>query len=545
VIIAVLLALLWSALACWRIYRLARFFQIEEYMSGRFLRWMAARWERFAPKRFLGGALAGFIATGAALLLDVDLPAVHAAWWVGVAAIIGWPEPVKEVKKRFKATQRATRLLATAFTLAGVWNVGFMLVLLARVDQVEATTLQIIALVGLLAYFIAPLALPVANGLMYPLESTLRRMFRERARRRLQESKVKVIGVTGSFGKTSTKDYLAHILGGRYKVIKTPKSYNTLVGVSLTINNDFDPQAGYEYYVIEMGAYMPGEIKRICDLTRPQIGIIVAIGPQHLERFGAPEKIVTAKYELVQAIPKEGFVAFNWDDPRVRGMAERGHPDTRIGVSCADPPAEDARLIAGNIRHSLEGLAFDVADRSTGEERTFTTSLIGLHNVTNILLATAVARQLGMSLNEIALRVTTLMATEHRLKQTRLPNGITMLDDAYNTNPVGSANALQVLALNKNGRRVLITPGMIELGDLQEAENEKLGRLAAEVCTDIVLVGVEQTRPIQRGVKSVTTFDPSRLHVFDTVTEAIQWYQRELRQGDAVLILNDLPDNYF
>ncbi|KAB2855242.1 MAG: UDP-N-acetylmuramoyl-tripeptide--D-alanyl-D-alanine ligase, partial [Anaerolineae bacterium] len=129
------------------------------------------------------------------------------------------------------------------------------------------------------------------------------------------------------------------------------------------------------------------------------------------------------------------------------------------------------------------------------------------------------------------------------LKQTRLPNGVMMLDDAYNTNPVGSASALEVLKLNQNGRRVLITPGMVELGPLHEEENEKLGQRAAAACTDIVLVGVEQTKPIQRGVKNAG-FDETHLHVFETVTEAIQWYQAELKAGDAVLILNDLPDNY-
>ncbi len=542
-IAVLLLAALWAALTCWRIYRLARFFQIEEYMPSRFLRWIIAKRERGTPNRLVEGVVTGLVLFVALTAFAPDTLAIHVGFWAAIIVFIAWPEPVKEVKKTFKATQRAMRLLVTAFVLAIMFNLALAAILASIADEITASTLGAVSLIGMIAYLLAPLALSAANILMFPVESSMRRMFRERARQRLAQSRVKVIGITGSFGKTSTKDYLHHILSGRYQVIKTPKSYNTLMGVCLVINNDFDPNAGDDYFIIEMGAYIPGEIKRICELTKPQAGIVTAVGPQHLERFGTLENIVTAKYELVEAVPKDGFVAFNFDDDLVRGMGQRGYPDTCIGVSYGNPPREEARLIAQNIQHTLDGLKFDVVDRQTGEERTFNTTLIGLHNVTNILLATTVAHQLGMSLAEISLRVATLTATEHRLKQTRLPNGVMMLDDAYNTNPVGSASALEVLKLNQHGRRVLITPGMVELGPLHEQENEQLGQRAAAACTDIVLVGVEQTKPIQRGVKKAG-FDETHLHVFETVTEAIQWYQAELKAGDAVLILNDLPDNY-
>jgi UDP-N-acetylmuramoyl-tripeptide--D-alanyl-D-alanine ligase len=224
-------------------------------------------------------------------------------------------------------------------------------------------------------------------------------------------------------------------------------------------------------------------------------------------------------------------------------MAERGHPQTRWLVSCVEEPLAEARLVGLDVRHTREGLEFSVLDRQTGEQQLFATTLIGLHNVTNILLATAVALQEGMNLKEIAMRVATLSAPDHRLRRNTLPNGVTILDDAYNTNPVGAANALQVLSLYEEGRRILITPGMVELGPLQAQENEKLGKLAAKYCTDIVLVGIEQTQPIQRGVKS-TAFDTNHLLVVDTLKEAIDWYQSVVNTGDAVLFLNDLPDIY-
>lgn len=539
--IAILLAVIWSVLSIWQIRLLARFFQLEEYKSGRFVRWLMAKWERVAPMRFVVAGIGGLVLSGLMLAVGLDAVVIHTIWWIVVVIVIALPEPIKEVKKRFVATQRAKRLLGTAFGLAVVVNVGIAVILVSSQDKVEAGSLLIVSVVGLVSYGMAPLALPTANAVMYPVEGTLRLRFRDKARRRLVEARPIVIGVTGSYGKTSTKDTIAHILSGRFKVLATPKSYNTLMGICIVVNNELTPQAGYQYFVTEMGAYVRGEIEQICELTKPQIGVVTAIGPMHLERFKTLENTVEAKYELIKALPQDGVGVFNGDDERVREMAERGYPDTRCCVSYGENPV-DARLIAKNVRHTVDGLTFEVVDRETDEERTFNTRLIGQHQVTNILLAAMVARHAGMPLNEIGMRVASLTPSEHRLNRSTLPNGIVVLDDAYNTNPVGAVSALQALNMYE-GRRVLITPGMVELGPLQDEENRKLGEAAAEYCTDIVLVGVEQTKPIADGVHS-TDFDEARLLVVDTVQEAIEWYQRELKSGDAILFLNDLSDNY-
>lgn len=538
-IMAIILAVFWSALVIWRIRLLARFFQLEEYKSGRFLRWVMARRERFLPTQFVIGILVGIGATAMLIVLEVEANIIHLLAWSLAGVVVVWPTPAKEIKKRFVATQRASRLLGAAFVVAVLINVSVALL----ISEDGSGSLFAIGMIGLITYGMAPLALPVGNALMYPVEATLRWGFRSKARRRLEQAGPVVIGVTGSYGKTSTKDYIAHILAGRFKVLVTPKSYNTVMGICITINNDLEPSAGYQYLVVEMGAYVRGEIRRICELTHPQISVVTAVGPQHLERFGSIENIVEAKYEIIKGLPPDGVGVFNADDPHVREMAGRGYPQTIHLVSYADEPGDKPRLVARNVQHTMDGLKFDVLDRATGAVRSFNTQLVGLHNVTNVLLATMVACHLGMPLNEIAMRVASLVPTEHRLKRTTLPNGIVVLDDAYNTNPVGAISAMQVLSLYQEGRRVLITPGMVELGPLQEEENEKLGRAATEYCTDIILVGAEQTRPIQRGVRS-TDFDLEHLLVVDTVQEAIDWYQRELKRGDAILFLNDLSDNY-
>jgi UDP-N-acetylmuramoyl-tripeptide--D-alanyl-D-alanine ligase len=539
--IAILLAVIWSGLSIWRIRILARFFQLEEYKAKRFIRWLAGTRERVASTRFLVAGIGGLVVAGLMLAAGLESVVVHAILWIVVVIVIALPEPIKEIKKRFVATKRAKRLLGTAFGLAVVVNVGAALIIVSGQDAVEAGSLLIVGGVGLVSYGLAPLALPTANVLMYPVEGTMRWMFREKARRRLAAAQPIVIGVTGSYGKTSTKDTIAHILSGRFKVLATPKSYNTLMGICIVVNNELEPHAGYQYFVTEMGAYVRGEIEQICELTKPQIGVVTAIGPMHLERFKTLDNTVTAKYELIKALPQDGVGIFNGDDERVRGMAERGYPDTRYCVSYGESP-QDARLIAKNVRHTVDGLTFEVVDQESGEERTFSTRLIGQHNVTNILLAAMVARQAGMPLNEIGMRVASLTPSEHRLNRSTLPNGVVVLDDAYNTNPVGAVSALQALSMYK-GRRVLITPGMVELGTVQDEENTRLGEAAATYCTDIILVGVEQTKPIVEGVKR-TDFDQTRLLVMETVQEAIEWYQRELQGGDAILFLNDLSDNY-
>lgn len=539
-----LLIFVWLAGILLRIWRLARFFQIEGYDSRRFLRWLLGRPSRYIMWRalvFVGvAALTSFVLNW----FGQDTDSLYLAIW-GVTAILAtWPEPPKEVKQKFKLTHRAARLLIAAFTLTAIAAVSAEVTLNTGVSASERTKFLVITSVGLVVYHLSPLALPLANLLMLPVEVGFRRMFIARARRALRRASPVVIGITGSYGKTSTKEYLAHILRGRYEVLATPRSYNTLMGVCLTINNNLKRSGPLDYFIVEMGAYIEGEIRAICKLTRPQISLVTAVGPQHLERFGSIEATARAKYEIIEALPRDGVGIFNWDDHEVRTMYERGYPDTRIAVTWENAEhATQLRLLARQVRQTVDGLTFEVVDTLLGEQEQFSTPLVGKHNVTNILLATAVARHLGMSLREIAVRVATLQSAEHRLQRKTLPGGITVIDDAYSANPAGARNVLDVLALYREGRRVLITPGIVELGPLHAQENQALGRLAARICTDIVLVGAEQTRPIQQGIREAG-FSEEHLFVFGTRDEAIAWFQRELRDGDTVLFLNDLPDTY-
>jgi UDP-N-acetylmuramoyl-tripeptide--D-alanyl-D-alanine ligase len=536
----------WGIGAGLRIYRQARFYQIEEYMSGRYLRWVWRLRERWLPRR----PVAAYLASAALVLLltETDDGIVPFIICAAAACAAAWPARDSEIKKAFRPTARAQRLLATAWIvaggllLAGVWS-------LAQISTQWMVELRFTAVgsLGLAVMIASPIWLVLGSSLMTPIEALLRQRFVARARRVLAEIDPVVIGITGSYGKTSTKHYLAHIMNGLYKTYATPKSYNTLMGICIAINNDLAHDHSVEYFIAEMGAYIPGEIARLCDLTHPRIAIEVEVGPQHLERFGSLENIAVAKYELIKALPADGVGVFNWDNPYVREMYERGHPNTRIAVSKdADPAAVttgEPRFVATDCSESLDGLRFTVTDTYSGEQADMYTPLLGIHNVTNILLATAVAVHEGMSLSEVARRVRTLQPAESRLVRQTTPQGITILNDAYSANPVGIVSALRALSLHSSARRLLITPGMVELGPLMESENHMLGEIAAQHATDVILIGPTQTAPIKQGLLKAG-FPEARIQVVETLGEAQRWYQEQLNAGDTVLFLNDLPDTY-
>ncbi len=531
-------ALLWLLGSAWRVVRLARFFQLEEYKPDRYLLWLRGQRRRIVIARALG-------AVGFALGISLIMPDLAPFAW-GAAAVAGtWPIPEGEVKKDFVLTLRAARILGVSIVLIAL---PFLLI---TVFPQDVTGLIMAGVLGLIVFHLTPLALPAAVIVLAPFERLIKALIVWDAAGILRRAQPNVIGITGSYGKTSTKNFITHLLGGRYRVLQTPKSYNTLMGVCIVIRRDLrvsqTPEYTVDHFVVEMGAYVEGEIREICDLTHPDMAVITAVGPQHLERFGSLEATARAKYELVAALPSGGVGFFNWDNAYVRGMMAKRDDIEKITVS-ADPDAPPLseggpQVIASDLGVSADGLTFTITDRRTGDLRPFTTSLLGRHNVTNILLAAAVALHEDIPLGEIALRVASLEPVEHRLQLRPQPNGTIILDDAYSANPVGAAEAVRTLGLFEGGRRVLITPGMVELGPIQWEENAKLGEIAAAHCTDAVLVGTEQAEPIREGLRRAG-FPAENIHVVPTRAEAFAWYNTRAESGDAVLFLNDLVDTY-
>ena len=546
-ILMTIIALIWAAGTNFRIYRQARFYQIEEYMSGRYIRWLFSERERWLPSR----SLAVFFIGGVIAFFNDSIPgevAIFPYFASIVAAVIAvFPPREGEIKKAFVRTQRASRMLGAAFLL----SIIFAIVSLYFVNGLDISSDRfsagLIATTGFINFTLAPVWLMLGNLFMTPVESAMRQRYIRQAESVLATIQPKIIGITGSYGKTTTKNFLHDVLNGRYKTYATPKSYNTLMGITLAINTDLANDYSVEYFISEMGAYVEGEIERICQLTPPDISIVTEVGPQHLERFGSLENVEAAKYEIIKNLPPHGLGVFNWDNPYVCNMYEKGYPDNRIAVSkilsVEEASQKGVRFIATDIEETLDGLSFTVHDTQTNQTETFTTAVIGEHNVMNLLLTTAVAVHEGMTLKDVAFRVRTLQPAESRLVRKETAAGITIINDAYSANPVGVLSSLKVLGMHKTGKRLLITPGMVELGDLQDEENRKLGEVATQYATDIILVGEKQTEPIKQGILS-TDFAEDNLHIFETLSEATAWYQQHLTSGDTVLFLNDLPDTY-
>jgi UDP-N-acetylmuramoyl-tripeptide--D-alanyl-D-alanine ligase len=390
-----------------------------------------------------------------------------------------------------------------------------------------------------ISMILAPRLSMLANFILWPLQASINLMYRVRARRKLSRFKPMVVGITGSYGKTSTKYFTEALMESRFRVLKTRASFNTILGVCRAINEELGPE--HEVLIVEMGAYRRGEIRDMARLTRPHIGVLTAIGPQHLERFGSIETIEKAKFELPAALAADGIAVMNNDDPRVRRLAATlTKPRVlRYGV---DTTAGELDLAADEIAHGPDGLAFTLVERD-GRRTPVKTRLIGIHNVSNILAAATVARAAGVTMREIAGAIGRLQPVPHRLEVHTGTDGVTIIDDAYNSNPVGAFNALEALKEFRTGRKILITPGMVELGAEQDARNQELGVRAAGVCDFVILVGPNQTAAIRRGLDGAG-YAAAKITTAKNLNDGLEAMKGIVRAGDVVLFENDLPDLY-
>lgn len=346
-----------------------------------------------------------------------------------------------------------------------------------------------------------------------------------------------VIGITGSYGKTSTKHYLHRILSEEFEVLMTPGSYNTTMGVIRTVREMMKPYDSI--FICEMGAKQKGDIKEICDLVHPKIGIITAVGPMHLESFKTMENVQSTKFELIDSLPSDGFAVVNNDFLFCANRIVSNVETSRYAIEGGN---NEADYYATDIRYSPDGTNFTVKGPDSFTLPLFT-RLVGACNISNLLGAIIVALRLGMSKEKIAYAVSRIEQVEHRLSVKRTPGGVTIIDDAFNSNPSGSKMALEVLSGFRDGKRIVVTPGMIELGDKQEELNKKFGEEIAR-CADVAIVVGQYNRiAIESGIRK-GGFDKKNLYLVDSFKEAQELLSTMLAKGDTVLYENDLPDTF-
>ncbi len=510
--------------------------QLDGYKPARFLKWISTHIKQCFE-------IIEIIVVAVLLVIVSIYPKIVTNWFFPTIFFIGIAFQVYKIVWRKKATAkkplvytaRAKRLFGLALALLTV-------LVPVLVFSVEENRWRISLF--LFSELTVPI-LAVSSFLIWPLEQLINGAYLRDARKRIKNLQPKIIGITGSYGKTSTKYILHQILSQKYNTLMTPDSYNTPMGICKVIRGDLLPE--HEYFIVEMGAYKRGDIRELCRLAPPEIGILTAVGPQHLERFKSIENTARAKYELIEALPTNGLAVINTDNEICAALADEttSVPVIRYGVETNGIENTSIRLKARNIRQSDKGLTFTVADEVAGIVE-ITTRLLGRHNVSNILAAIGVSLQCGMTLNEIQGALKALEPVPHRLQLIAGGTGVTVIDDSFNANPEGAKAALEVLTdfvSDKNGKKVLVTPGMVELGEREYDENRQFGSEAAKVCDLVILVGPARTAPILDGLKTAN-YPEQQIYIAKDLTEAQQQLEKRLKPGDVVLFENDLPDNY-
>ena len=325
----------------------------------------------------------------------------------------------------------------------------------------------------------------------------------------------------------------------KYDVLSTPKSYNTIMGICKVINESLEPK--HQYFIVEMGTYKKGEIEKICQLVKPQFGIITAIGPQHLERFLTLDNIAKAKFELITSLPQTGVAIYNFDNPFCRQLSLKTRVKTLgYGIDAR----ENVAIFAQNIKVDMQGTKFEVV-YSKNQPRSARMQLLGRQNVSNALAAILAAIECGISLEQATHSLAVLSPMEHRMQVIHTPQGITLIDNAYSSNPTSARMSFEVLsALECQGRKILITPGFAELGKEQDREHFILGQKAAEVSDLVFLIGDDKrVSPIMKGLLE-KGFSQARIHLHSSMQETRQAMAEVVKPGDLILIENDLPDVY-
>ncbi|MGH8944901.1 MAG: Mur ligase family protein [Acidimicrobiia bacterium] len=476
--------------------RWLRIAQREHYIPGSVSRF-AWRWWASHPVNY---ALLGLGVLGV----------IGSAWsvWAGFLAPISQLGPVG--------------LAVTGLTSPLVWTAR-----LRRLALVSAVLLALVVVGGALGgspplVAAGPLTLPLlfdlALGFLRPVERSFGSRWVEQAAARLASVNPEVVAITGSYGKTSTKLYTAHLLAGARRTVASPGSFNNRMGLARAINEGLAP--GTEVFVAEMGTYGTGEIADMCRWVRPRVSAIVSIGPVHLERFGSEETIVVAKSEILDR--------------------------AEVGVICVDHPLLDAlareragsmeiiEVSTGNRGRVQVGSEIVIDDRETAvtPDRVFPA---------NLAVALGVGLALGVEAGHMVGRLPDLPDPEHRQSLIQADSGLVIIDDTFNSNPAGARLALaRLVEMGTGGQKAVVTPGMVELGPAQRSENRDFAAEAARVVDHLVIVGRTNRAALLEGSAAGT----ASVTVVGSRQEAVDWVREHLGRGDAVLYENDLPDHY-
>lgn len=463
----------------------------------------------------------------AAYLFKLDLAYSFAVIFALLMGIKVYLIRLEQKKLPLKYTKRVLRLHVTILALYA------LIVYLSYI----CLTNECDVLVGFIMWFcmyINHYIVILANYINTPVEKLVGLYYKKKAMKKLKTlTNLKVIGVTGSYGKTSSKNILSSILNIKFNAMPTPKNFNTPFGLTMSINDHLDKFN--DYFIAEMGACKKGEIKELCDLVHPTYGILTKIGVAHLETFGSEENIQKTKFELIESLPEDGIGVLNIDDPKQ--VSYKGNIKCRIIWIGIDDKKAD--VYAHDIKLTENGTTFKVKFKGDKQDYEFTTKLLGKANIYNILAGLALGDAFGITKEQLIQAVKKIKPVEHRLELKKWFD-MHLIDDAYNANPDGCKMALDVLKLMP-GKRIVISSGMIELGELASKLHFELGEYMAKTTDEVILVGKEQTKDIYEGLKS-SKYDMSKVHVISNILDAFDMVHTLKDKETYILLQSDLPD---
>lgn len=497
-----------------------RYFQQEGYEHLRFLKWVNVR-SLTDPAFWLSVVTA---------LIAGRWAAAGAAVFMAGAIMLGYaqPDPRRSGKIPLRLTWRAARVLVVAL---GFEFTAWVLL----TDLFADSDLQAPLLASALVLAAFPLLIVAANACLAPYERQTQRGYEAEAVQQIADVGPLVVGITGSYGKSSAKAMLAHILQFDAPTLAATGSINTLMGLTRHIREEL--VRGHRYMIVEMGAFKTGSIRRLCQLTPPSAGLITAVGDMHLERFGSTDEIVKAKSELAQAIPPGGWLVVNADSPGALRIA-RAATHCRV-LLYGETSGEELAIRIEDIRFSKKGTSFTL--RTKDRAYTCFTPVLGRPIVLNLAGAFTMATALGADPEIAVASMRTLKPVSNRLEVVE-ERGITWIRDAYNSNQFGFRAALEVAESLPVERRFLATPGCIELGSQQFDVNRALSREAAGICDNTLVVAETNREAFVAGHRDAGR--EARLVVVPNRTEAFRWIAEMAKEGDAVILENDLPDLY-
>lgn len=515
-------------------YKYLQILQLSTYHARGVFTWLKeSKYKHFKSLFFIGliGAVCQLVVNLVFLPFEIGQYLAYIAVVVYFVLMIRYITSIRRVKlkKPLRYTKRMSRLCV--FLGIAITAITFGLALLFVTNNVLRFIFA--PFVPLILHYLVI----VSNFVMYPLELLIREVYIYLAKQQLKKYDHLIkIGITGSYGKTSTKYILDTLLSEKYNVLITPHSYNTPMGIVKVLRNMLQPN--HQIFIAEMGATYVGDINYMCRFVKPKYGIITNVGNQHIETFGTIENIMKTKMELAENIPDDGFCVFNLSNFESEGIYQEAKCD-KVYIKLDD---ESAFVTAKDMTFDRNGTTFTLKIHGKKEFKV-NMDLLGKHNVQNVLEAVAVAYKLGVSVEQIKVGLSKLRPVKHRLELVQLDKGAVMLDDSFNSNILGTKSALDVLAKFKQKNKIVITPGLIELGNREAIENLKFGKNISQVATKVYIVNVVNRRIIMKGLLD-NGFDKNNIICVNTFAEAWEDVQRNLSKDDVILVENDLPDNY-